>query len=399
MLKVWIVVLVLLTYSLSIFGTFTTRSGIMSSVHAFASSSIGGWFVAYISVMVIGTVYLLATRAGDLRSENRFESILSREATFLLNNLLFILLALFIFLGTMWPVLSEALKGEKEMVGPPYFNTFAVPIGLAILFLMGVGPVIPWRKSSPRGLWRSFALPLAVGALTAGVLVALGMRQAAAIASFAICAFVLATIVSEFWRGARARARSIGSGFAAGLADLARRNKRRYGGYAVHFAMLALFVGFTGKAFETETKVPVKAGDTVSIRGYDLKVEQLVEDDRSDPNFAANRMTVVLSRGDRRLATLVPETRFYHASEQLTTEVARWGSLYEDVYTVFVRTGSDGPAELQVFVNPLVRFVWLGGILLFLSTAFCMVPNLRPKAPQPGWAAADAVRAAEPARV
>ncbi|MFH1754263.1 MAG: heme lyase CcmF/NrfE family subunit, partial [Candidatus Latescibacterota bacterium] len=358
MLKVWNISLIVLTYLLCIFGTFITRSGIVSSVHAFAKSSIGYYFLIFLAIMAALSIYLVLTRLKYLKSENELDSLVSRESSFLFNNLVFLAACCAVFWGTIFPVVSEALRGDKITIGPAFFNKINIPIGMFLLFLTGVAPLLAWRKTSARSLQNNFLLPLVLAAATAAALIAGGVRSTYPVLSFALCVFVLATIISEFYRGTRARARSKKENALEAFVNLIIKNKRRYGGYIVHLGMVMMFAGFTGSAFNTETHAELKVGEETTIQDYTLVCKEIVEGE--DPNYVYVLAILDVLQDGRRVATLRPERRYYHASEQTTSEVAIKSSLKEDLYIVFAGIDSeDAPAVIQAYVNPLVVWIWI----------------------------------------
>jgi cytochrome c-type biogenesis protein CcmF len=375
MLKVWNVTLVVVTYLLCIFGTFLTRSGVVSSVHAFAESDFAHKFLGFIAVAALFCAVLILYRLRLLKSENELDSMVSRESGFLYNNLLFVVACFAVLWGTLYPVLSEAVEGEKAMVGPAWFNQVNIPIGLALLALTGIGPLLAWRKSSLDSLRRNFTWPLASGIATAVVLFPLGVRHAYALICFALCAFVAATIVQEFHKGARARLAHRGGSYAAALWDLTFVNTRRYGGYVVHFGIVLLFLGIAGSAFDTDKKADLKPGESVSIRGYDVKLASIDEGETANYQWLAANLEV--SKNGKPIGTFAPQKHLYLASQQPTSEVRRYATFQEDLYLVFSSVTTDDRATVQVFVKPLVRWVWLGGILMFLGTVVTMVPSKR----------------------
>ena len=375
MLKVWNMVLIISTYLLVIFGTFLTRSGIVSSVHAFAQSSIGIFFVSYIVVAGAACLFLIFSRLEYLKSDSELDSIVSRESSFLFNNLVFLAACFAVLWGTIFPVISEAIQGEQITVGAPFFNKINIPIGLFILFLTGVGPLLAWRKTSVRSLSKNFFWPLVV-ALIAGVLLFLaGVRGFYALLSLYLCIFVALTILSEFSRGVRARMRAHGEQIHRALAQLINKNKRRYGGYIVHFGIILIFLGFTGNAFNKETQGQVKAGESMTIGSYTLHCDN-IEEGQAD-NFSYLIATITVSKGDKTLQVLRPEKRFYFASEQGTSEVALRSNLIEDLYVVFAGISDDDRAVIQVFLNPLVVWVWIGTIVMVIGTIIVILPNPR----------------------
>ncbi|MFH1572322.1 MAG: heme lyase CcmF/NrfE family subunit [Gemmatimonadota bacterium] len=374
MLKVWNIVLLFLTYGLTVFGTFLTRSGLVSSVHSFAQSSIGTYFVVYMALALAFCLALLAARLPHLRSENHLESFASRESAFLLNNWILLGMLFAVLWGTLFPVVSEALTGDRVTVGPPFFNRINVPIGLVLLFLTGAGPLFAWRRTSGESLKRSFGLPLLAAAAAAPVLWALGAHDFYALVSLALCAFVAATIALEFYRGMAARRRGAGEGWAAALSHLLLRSRRRYGGYLVHVAVILLFVGFTGKAFTVERELVLGRGESGQVRGYTVTFQGLAT--REDPEKSVTAGTLQLEKDGRFLATLLPQRHAYRAVDQSTTEVAIYSTWREDFYAILVGGGADR-AKFQIFLNPLVSCVWLGGILFVLSSLWTMWPSRR----------------------
>jgi cytochrome c-type biogenesis protein CcmF len=374
MLKVWNVVLIIATYLLVIFGTFLTRSGVVSSVHAFAESSIGPFFVGYITVVGAACVMLIFSRLQYLRSENELDSVVSRESSFLFNNLVFLGACFAVLWGTVFPVLSEAIQGEKITVGAPFFNKINIPVGLFLLFLTGVGPLLAWRKTSMRSLRKNFLWPLAAGAVFGAVLFAAGVRGFYALMSLFLCMFVTLTIVVEFYRGVRARVRAHGEIFYEALFRLVSKGKRRFGGYIVHFGIVLIFLGFTGNAFNTETQGEVKEGETVSIGSYELRCERIFEGEKGAYSFLAAEMSV--TKNGKPLGTLTPEKRYYAASEQPTSEVALHATLVEDLYTVFAGVTDDQQrAVIQLYLNPLVAWVWIGTLVLVFGTIVTILPD------------------------
>ena len=376
MMKVWNMVLVIMAYIMSVFGTFLTRSGIVSSVHAFAQSSIGGYFLAFIVIVVAGSFYLMSDRMSYLKSENNMESVVSRESAFMFNNLLFIASCFAVFWGTMLPVFSEWIQGTKITVGPPWFNQVNVPIGLGLLFLMGIGPMLAWRRTSLNALKRAFMIPVA-GALAAGVVFFFkGFTHPYSLMAMTLATFVALTIFQEFFKGARARGASLGENFAEALVNLTLRNTRRYGGYVVHFAIVLIFVGFAGQAFNTDVQEEVGIGDTMTLNQYTLRVENLRSVDLA--NYNSRYAIVGLYENGEKVAVMYPEQRFYFASEQQTTEPSIRSTLKEDLYVVFAGVSRDGTRVImQVYLNPLVMWVWIGGIVLGLGTMIAMLPNKR----------------------
>jgi cytochrome c-type biogenesis protein CcmF len=374
MLKVWNIVLVITTFFLCIFGTFLTRSGIVSSVHAFAQSNIGPVFAVFLGILLFFSVSLLFLRLEYLKSENRLDSMVSRESGFLFNNWILLAAVFAVLWGTIFPIISKAVQGVTVTVGAPFFNKVAIPIGLLLLFLTGAGPLLAWRKTSFQSLKRNFTLPLAVAVVVGAVLFVSGVRHFYAWMSLFLSAFVAVCVLQEFYKGARTRQRTGGENFFQALYNLTMLNTRRYGGYVVHLGMVLLFVGFAGQAFQTETKGLMQQGDELRVKDYVLRCQSIVSGDT--PNYAFQRLVLEVSKDGRALGTLEPDRRFFKASQQPTSHVAIRSALSEDLYTVLAGQDPDsGKAIVEVFVNPLVAWVWIGGFVVFVGTLLAMVPS------------------------
>jgi cytochrome c-type biogenesis protein CcmF len=368
MLKVWNMVLVILTFSLCLFGTFLTRSGIISSVHAFGESTLGPFFLAFIIAVLVGSVALLVTRLPLLRSQHTLESYISREAVFLFNNLLLVGLAFAVFWGTMFPILSEAARGERITVGQGYYDQVALPIGAALLVLTGVGPLIAWRKASPAQLRRRFAGPLAVAAVAAVPLLLLtDLSQSWPAALVAVAGvFVTTCIAGEVWRGLRVRHALGGVSWPGAFVAMVARNRRRYGGYAVHIGIVVLFIGLAGsKGFATEVDLVVPEGGRADVAGYTLVNEgsTLSEDEHKS---SVSVRVGVLRDGDR-AATLTPGIDEFTVDGTRSSDVAIDSGLSRDLYIVLTELTPQGAARLSVFVNPLVLWLWIAGAIIALG--------------------------------
>jgi cytochrome c-type biogenesis protein CcmF len=375
MLKVWNVSLVVITYLLCIFGTFLTRSGIVSSVHAFAESDFAWKFLTFILIVAAFCAWLIMSRLPDLKSENELDSLVSRESSFLFNNLILLAACFAVFWGTLFPVISEAVQGEQISVSAPFFNRVNIPIGLLLLFLTGVGPLLAWRRSSLEGLRRNF-LWSAVAGLAAGILLfALGVRHMYALGCFVLSIFVIGTIIQEFHKGARTRRAHRGGGYLSALVDLTMTNTRRYGGYLVHFGIVLIFIGVTGSAFNKDVTASLEPGEAMSIGNYTAKLVKL--DEGSNPNYQWWSAVLEISRAGKVLGTYAPQRHFYPASEQPTSEVRRYSNFREDLYMVFAGLTEEGKASVQIYLNPLVRWIWIGGIIMFFATILTMVPSRR----------------------
>lgn len=375
MLRVWNMVLILLTYTLCIFGTFLTRSGVVSSVHSFALSNIGPMFIGYLVVIIAVSTGLVLYRLPALKSESHFDSVVSRESAFLINNLLFLGATFAVLWGTLFPIISEAVRGVKVTVAEPFFNSVMVPIGLFLLFLTGVGPLVAWRKTSPRLLKKIFLKPTAVALVGLVVLWFYGIRHVYALISFTLAIFVTATIVSEFHRGARARMRANQEDYLTGVFRLLQKNKRRYGGYIVHFGIVVMFIGFTGKAFNSEKESHLKLRESMEIRGYTLKHLGITR--LQDPNKIVWQATMEVYRDGKKINTIYPNKHYYRVQEQPTTEVVLHSTLLHDLYVVLAQPNEDRSAVYKVYFNPLVNLVWLSGLIIVIGTFVILLPDPR----------------------
>ncbi len=380
MLKVWNMTLVLLTFGLTIFGTFITRSGVISSVHSFTQSGLGPFFVAFLVVVIGISLALLVFRLPALRSESTLESFVSRESAFLFNNLLFLGIAFAVFWGTVFPILSEWVRGVKITVGPPFFNKVTAPLGIALLFLAGAGPIIAWRRASVRNLRRAFAVPGGIAIAGTIALLAGGVRHAGALLTFAGSLFVVAAVLAEFSRGVRARLALMGEAAPRALTRLVGKNRRRYGGYIVHLGIACMFAAVAGSSvFKVERQVTVSEGESFPVGRYTLRYDGLRESDTA--HVATLAATVTVLRDGREIDVLAPEKRFYKKPRQPTTEVAIRSTLREDLYVIL---GTYDPetkvVTLQAYVNPLVAWLWIGGIVLVLGTGVAIYPGAAERA-------------------
>ena len=373
MMKVWNMVLILGTFLLCILGTFLTRSGIVSSVHSFAQSPIGPFFSSFLILMTGFSLYFLLSRLDALKSENRLDSVISRESSFLFNNLVLLATTFAVLWGTIFPILSEWLTDEKRTVGAPFFNKVNIPIALFLLFLTGVGPLLAWRKTSLRSLRKNFSIPIAIALATGLAFILLGMRHFYSTVCLILCMFVIVTIAGEFHRGARARQRQ-GQSYWQALWSLTFRNTRRYGGYIVHVAMVFLFVGFAGAGFNEEAQKALSPGQDLQVGHYTLRLEKIESSDND--NYSSATGIIKISKNGQELSTLKPEQRFYKSSKQPTSEVALHRTLKEDLYVVFAGFQQEGKqAIIHAYVNPLVAWIWIGGLVFIIGTIICLIPN------------------------
>ena len=389
MLKVWNIVLIILTFSLAIFGTFLTRSGVLSSVHAFTGSGLGPHFGAFLALVLCGSLALLIWRLPDLRSEHRLDSLVSRESSFLLNNLVLVGIAFAVFVLTTWPIWSELATGKNVSMGQPIFNRVTIPWFLVLIFLSGIGPVIAWRRASFRSLRNSFLGPFVAAAGVAVVLLAAGVRQVYPLLFYFCSVFVLGTIAGEFWRGARARMKTAGESFVEALGRLIWFNKRRYGGYIVHLGVVLCVIGIAGSsAYKREyTFEQVHPGTKMECDSYRLTYDRHRLE--SLPEYSSVVMEATLEREGRRLAVLPAEKRSYQRVENPTTEVAIYSSFLprsvrdlarvgEDVYFIPVNVDPEsGLASFKIMINPFVNWLWLGGVVNILGTGLAVLPDRR----------------------
>ena len=374
MMKVWNMVLVSATFLLSILGTTLTRTGLVSSVHAFAQSPVKPYFTTFLISATVLVVAAIASNLKYLKSEIKLESVVSRESSFLFNNLILLASCFAVLWGTLFPVIMEALTGEKETIDGPYYTKVNVPIALLLIFLTGVGPLIAWRKSSMSSLKKAFLLPAIVGVVVSAALLAMGITHVAALISFGLCAFVLATILSEFWKGSRAiQAKEqlplVRSGF-----ELTWRNTRRYGGYIVHMGIVFMFIGFTGSAFTQHETRQLAVNQTLSFDGYDLKL--LNVNDGENENLQFSKATVDVGVNGRIVDQLQPEIRLYKSSQEQSSMIGIRRRLNEDLYVNFSGISPDNTkAIFQIYVFPLVSWIWIGYWVLLSGTLICLIPS------------------------
>jgi cytochrome c-type biogenesis protein CcmF len=374
MLKVWNMLLVMIAYLLGIFGTYITRSGIVNSVHAFADSNLGKFFIYYIGIILCVSLFLIADRLPYLKNKRRLDSILSRESAFLFNNLLFIVSCFAVFWGTMFPILSQRIQGTKITVGPPFFDKINIPIGLLLLLLTGIGPLFAWQKTSLASLKKAFFWPVLLSIVTGIGLLAAGTRNFYAFVCFLLCAFVLATIIEEFYKGVRIRVRSKNEMVPVALLNLILNNRRRYGGYIVHLAVVIIFVGLSGNAFNREATQQLATGQEMRIGDYTLKIAGF--SGGQTPNYQFDQAFVEAYKNGRRIATLKPEKRLYTGNEQqATTTVALYSTVKEDLYVIFTGISEDAKYEIKAHVNPLVFWIWFGSVILFVGGIITLSPD------------------------
>ncbi len=379
MLRVWNVLLVILAFSLSLFGTFLTRSGVVNSIHSFTQSSIGPWFLGFIGVVVTVSLALVFWRLPSLRSPTRLESAISREAAFLYNNLLLLALCLTIFWGVVYPLLSEAVRGEAVVLGREYYDFFLRIFGLPLLLLMGIGPLIAWRRASLASLLTTFRWPTGVAVLTGAVLLALGAGSSVpGLIAYTFAAFVFTTITLEFARGTRARRALGATSWPGAFSSLIARNRRRYGGYVVHAAIVLLAIGVAGSsAFDTVAEAKLTRGEAMEIGDYRLEYRKL--DERIAANATEIRAELAVSRGGRDLGTLEAGKNAYTIEEQVSNEVGIRSDLVtgEDLFVIAEQIDPDGAVYFRVFVKPLVNLIWLAGLVFVVGSLITLWPDAR----------------------
>jgi cytochrome c-type biogenesis protein CcmF len=379
MLRIWNMVLVILAFSLSLFGTFLTRSGVVNSIHSFTQSSIGPWFLTFIAITVAVSLALLFWRLPLLRSPTRLESPISREAAFLYNNLLLLALCLTILWGVVYPLVSEAVRGESVVLGRSYYDFFLRVFGLPLLLLMGIGPLVAWRRASFRSLATTFRWPTAI-ALAAGVfLIVLGSGSSVpGLVTYTFATFVTATIAIEFARGTRARKALAETSWPGAFSSLIARNRRRYGGYVVHAAIVLLAIGVAGSsAFDSVAEAKLRPGQSMSIGDYHLAYQRLTQ--HQGPNALEIRARLGVSRGGKDLGTLAAGKNAYAVEQQVSNEVgirSDWLRL-EDLFVIADQIDPNGTVYFRVFVKPLVNLIWISGFVFVLGSAIALWPDAR----------------------
>jgi len=379
MLRIWNMVLIVLSFLLTIFGTFLTRSGIISSVHSFTKSGLGPYFIVFMLMTLAASALLISYRLPQLKSENELDSFLSREAIFLFNNLLLLGITFATLWGTIFPILSEAVRGTKITVGPPFFNKVNTPLGLALLFLTGVGPVIAWRRATPKNLRRQFAIPFVLGMLAGLAVFAAGYHHFYACLAIGLSVFVFTTIIDEFRRGTQARRALVHESTGQALGRLVAKNRRRYGGYIIHAGVVLAMIGITASsAFRLEKQVTINKGESFTVGSFDFTYEAARE--VNEQHYDAVVADITVKKNGKYIDTMRPEKRLYKRQQQPTSEVALRVSLLEDLYLVLGGVEEDGEqATVLVYVNPLVVWIWLGGLVMILGTGVAVWPSVAEK--------------------
>ena len=380
MLRIWNMVLIILTFSLCIFGTFLTRSGVMSSVHSFTESSLGPVFLIFVFIILICSFGLMYFRIEDLRSPRKIESVTSRESGFLFNNLIFVVICFAVFWGTLFPVISEAITGNKISVGPPFFNQINIPIGLALLALTGIGPLLAWKGTSNQKLIQKFTFPTLLFLLSAVAFTFFKMTGYVVI-SFSLCVFVFAAIFSEFLKGVQARTSKFDESPLLAFYKMIHKNRSRYGGYIVHLGIVLMFIGFTGHAFDKEKEFGIKVGESEKVANYNFQLTRMFEEERPNHYAWISDLRVTDNNGNF-ITNLRPEKRVYfHRNPDVNkrqphSELDIFSTLNKDIYSIFSSVSNDNnTAFIKIMVNPLVKWVWIGGYLLAFGTVIALWPR------------------------
>jgi len=376
MLKTWNISLIIGTFLLTLFGTFLTRSGILDSVHAFTEGVIGPMFLAFIALIMIVSLVLIAWRSDRLHAPGSLDAVVSRESAFILNNLLFVAFTFTVLLGTTFPLMVEAVNGNRVSVGPPYFNMVSIPIGVLLLFLMGVGPALPWRRTTPGKMKRTFLVPLVAG-LAAGLLgFVLGTRSFWPLVTFTFAGFVTATIVEEFRKGVKARSRIAGVSAPVALGQILTRNNRRYGGYIVHFGIVVIIVALAlSGTYRFEREVTLRRGELMQLGDYGIMFDELFAEEEAQRFVVAGTFSI-FHRGEA-VGTMEPSLKYYPNSQQPIGTPDVRSTLKEDLYlTLMAFDREEGShATIRAIVNPAVPWLWIGGMIVALGGILAVMPQ------------------------
>ncbi len=377
MLKFWNVALIIITFALTIFGTFLTRSGILSSVHAFSDSAVGPLFLVFIGLILLTSFSLLVYRSDKLQAEGDIDSLVSRESAFLMNNLLLLGFAFAVLLGTLFPLLSEAVRGVKVSVGEPFFNAVNVPIGLGLIFLMAIGPLIAWRHASLESLRRTFTMPLCLTIPGAGICWFLGVRGVYPLLAFALSLFAAITVIQEFVSGAMTRRRKTGEGYVTALSKLTSRGRRRYGGLIVHLGVALVVVGITASSvFKLEQEVTLKKGESFQLGRYQVRFDELSA--WQEPHRFVVQGSFTVFNSNHKVAEMRPAKRFYPSEQQPIGTVDVRSTAREDLYLVLSSFAQDGTtATVKALVRPLMMWIWFGGWVMVLGSLIAIWPDRR----------------------
>ncbi len=376
MLKTWNIVLVILTFFLCIFGTFLTRTDLVSSVHTFGDSNLGPSFMVFMIIIVAVSYGLMFSRLDDLKSKNELDSLLSREATFLLNNLALMSILVAVLIGTLFPAFSKMLTGNEISLRAPFFNRVNIPLALVLLLLMGVCPLIAWRKATLKNFERNFLRPFLISAALPLILYVFGVTHPVALVSYTFSLFVTVAIVIEFVRGTEARHNLVGEGYLLALGKLIWKNKRRYGGYIVHLGMVMIFFGITASsAHNIEKEATLSKGESFSIRNYKITYENYDEFETS--NKLSMVAKVRLDKDGETVEELYPEKNLFKGEDQPVTEIALHWNLVEDFYLIFSGVDANGRASFRMLINPFLVWIWIGGVVLAIGSLIALLPSTK----------------------
>jgi len=384
MLKRWNMILIMITFTLTIFGTYLTRSGIISSIHAFAATDLGIWFLGFIICIVVFNIFILWYKKDMLVSQNHLESMVSRESGFLFNNVVFVSMCAAILWGTMYPLLSEAITGVQITIGSTYFNRVIIPFGIILLLLTGVGPLLAWRKTSIKSMKKNFAIPIITGfVLTATWSIIFKVRMIYPLIFSALIVFVFSVIAMEYYRAISARRRLHNENIITAFNMLIKKNRTRYGGYIVHLGIIMMVAGFIGKAFDKEADLSMNLNDSINLKNYTLNYTKFwLETPQTNPDTRTNHFSKLIAidikKDGEPYTTLYPEKRFYmDQNNQPHSEVALKSTLFEDLYMVMGDVDMEtGLATIKVKINPMVTWVWLGTLMLAFGVIICINPTI-----------------------
>ncbi len=378
MMKIWNIWLIFITFLLTILGDFLTRSGIVASVHAFAQSDIGAWFVLMMGITLIVCLFFFFKNRDHLKSENQLESLVSRESSFMFNNVLLLAAAFFVLWGTLFPVITEWVKGHKITVGIPFFNYICLPIGLALLLLTGVGPLLAWRRTSWPSVQKNFLIPAILAVLVLVGLLAIGVRatdfaHTMALIGAPLSMLVCGTILLEFIRGGRVLQPKLQTNVFSAMVHLTHRNTRRYGGYIAHLGVALIVIGLAGAAFDQESEQPMKLGDKMQIGKYTLVSQDETQDDNANKTSYSAALDVY--KDGKKIGNLYPEISIFKASEQPDHIVAIRSNIQEDLYVIYAGRSDENVPVIKAFIKPMVSWLWVGVLVVIAGTLVALVPN------------------------
>ena len=378
-MKVWNMVLIQLTFILCIFGTYLVRSGVLQSVHDFGATGLGGYFLFFIVLVLVGGIYLLAESYSEFKTPGSIESYLSRESTFLFNNVILLALAFATLLGTVFPILSEAVTGNKLTVGQPFFNQVNTPLFLLLVLVTGICPLIGWRKASTENLKKNFMFPGVVAILAGIIMVAFSVRQPYALLAFVLSAFVGGTIVQEYMTAIRSRKKLTGESSPGAAVKILWKMRRRYGGHIVHFGLAMMVVGIAASsAYKLEKQATLQRGETMSIGDFTLEYEDFRQYEKFNRTVYAAKLGVF--RDGKRIDEMEAERRYYINAKQPTTEVSLRSTLAQDLYVTMPGIGTGNEITLKVAVNPLLIWIWFGSCLMVVGGVLAIIPSRRREA-------------------